>query len=118
MNTIQKLYNLIDTLNLEVLVEIHDQEDLEKIEGFKPKLLGINNRNLETLKVDINTSVEMIPEIQKKFPSSFIISESGINTRTDIEKLTAAGANGFLIGSSLMEAPDIELKLKELMGVN
>ncbi|MHA1384072.1 MAG: indole-3-glycerol-phosphate synthase [Candidatus Helarchaeota archaeon] len=117
LDSIQKLYNLIDKLDLEVILELHDQDDLDKIEGFKPKIIGINNRDLETLKVDINISIELIPEIRKRFPTSIIISESGIYTKEDIKRLSNAGADAFLIGSSIMEAPNIELKIKELMGV-
>ncbi len=112
---LQELYNLAISLNLEVLMEIHDTEDLNRIQGIEPKIIGINNRNLETLKVNLKTTLDMIPRIRNRFPNSIIISESGIYTNQDIKNLLKAGANAFLIGSSIMEAPDIQLKLKELL---
>lgn len=112
---LQELYNLAISLELEVLLEIHDTEDLNRIQGIEPKIIGINNRNLETLKVNLKTTLDMIPRIRNRFPNSIIISESGIYTNQDIKNLLKAGANAFLIGSSIMEAPDIQLKLRELL---
>ncbi|NVM03522.1 MAG: indole-3-glycerol-phosphate synthase [Candidatus Helarchaeota archaeon] len=115
---LQELYNLATSLELEVLLELHDIEDLNRIQGIKPRIIGINNRNLETLKVNLKTTIDLIPLIQDRFPNSIIISESGIYTNQDIKNLLKAGADAFLIGSSIMEAPNIELKLKELVGLN
>ena len=92
--------------------------DLNRIQGIEPRIIGINNRNLETLKVNLETSLDMIPRIQKRFPNSLIISESGIYTNQDIQSLSKAGADAFLIGSSIMEAPDIQIKLKQLLEPN
>lgn len=113
---IRQLYKITISLDLEALVEIHDLLDLEKIQGFTPRIIGINNRDLQNLEVDIKNTIELIPEVRKRFPDAFIISESGIYTRNDIEKLSGAGVDAFLIGSSIMEAPNIQNKLKELMG--
>jgi indole-3-glycerol phosphate synthase len=115
---LKELHDLVSSLDLESLVEIHDLDDLNKIQGIDPKIIGINNRNLETLKVNLNTTLNLIPLIQKKFPDSLIISESGIHTREQVKNLEQAGADAFLIGSSLMESQDIELKLRELRGMN
>ncbi|MHA1380539.1 MAG: indole-3-glycerol phosphate synthase TrpC [Candidatus Helarchaeota archaeon] len=115
---IRELYNLAISLDLEALVEIHDLSDLKKIQGFKPEIIGINNRNLQNLKVEIKNSINIIPEVRNQFSSTLIVSESGIYTRNDIQELTNAGADAFLIGSSIMEAPDIQIKLKTLLGGN
>lgn len=90
-----ELHKLAVSLNLEVLIEIHDTKDLDKIRGIEPQMIGINNRNLENFKVDIKNSLNLIPKVRKIYPNSLIISESGIRTKSDIEKLRNEGADAF-----------------------
>lgn len=98
-------------LGMTVLVEVHDAEELEKISPLDCNCIGVNNRDLKTFKVSLDTSLELGPRIPK---SAKRISESGLNTRDDLEKLARAGYDGFLIGESLMREEDIAKKLREL----
>lgn len=104
-------------LTLTVLLEVHDADTLLTVRsmiGF-PKVgynvLGINNRDLATMKVDINTTSRLAGLLDKKIP---LVAESGIKTRADVEKLKKAGVNAVLIGQTLCESPDITAKFKEL----
>jgi indole-3-glycerol phosphate synthase len=106
-------------LTLTVLLEVHDADTLLTVRsmiGF-PKVgynvLGINNRDLATMKVDINTTSRLAGLLDKKIP---LVAESGIKTRADVEKLKKAGVNAVLIGQTLCESPDITAKFKELFG--
>ena len=104
-------------LTLTVLLEVHDADTLLTVRsmiGF-PKagynILGINNRDLATMKVDINTTSRLAGLLDKKVP---LVAESGIKTRADIEKLKNASVNAVLIGQTLCESPDIKAKFSEL----
>lgn len=109
--------------SLEPLIEIHDIEELNDIRqlydiGFKPKLIGVNNRNLKTLEIDLNTSKEIIPKINSEFGDDIIIvSESGVNTIEDINFLLQYQADAFLVGSSIMKSNNIKEKILSLRGV-
>lgn len=96
-------------LGMDVLVEVHDRPELESALEIGANLIGINNRNLKTLAVSLQTSCDLSNLIP---PDVFAVSESGISTRTDIATLTRAGFGGFLIGESLMRAPDPGQALK------
>ncbi len=107
---LKKLYNLAEDIGLQCLVEAHSSADIEKILPVKPKIIGINNRDLKTLKTSINTTLqlrEMIPEDRT------IVSESGFNTREDIA-LVKGNVEAVLIGSAFMKAEDIEAKIREM----
>jgi indole-3-glycerol phosphate synthase len=99
-------------LGLDALVEIHDREEAEKVLGFDVRLLGINNRDLRTFVTDLNTSLALAAELPRTLT---LVSESGIRTRTDIERLRAAGFNAFLIGEELMRAEDEAAALMALI---
>jgi len=106
-------------LTMTTLVEVHGLDTLLKIRsmvGFPQKqysLLGINNRNLATMQVDINTTSRLAEMVENK---KHLIAESGIKTRADVEKLIAVGVGGVLIGQTLCESPDIAEKFNELFG--
>jgi indole-3-glycerol phosphate synthase len=109
----QKLYSLALKLDLDVLIEIHDADELQRAMALTPlpAMIGINNRNLKTLKVDVNTSFDLITQMPK---DTLAISESGISDRPTIDKLIKAGFDGFLIGEGLMRQIDISAALREL----
>lgn len=88
---------------LDVLVEVHDSRDLERALEADVRLLGINNRNLRTLETDLAVSEHLLPKVP---PAVFAISESGMRDASDVARLRAAGARGFLIGEALMHAED------------
>jgi indole-3-glycerol phosphate synthase len=97
---------------MDVLVEVHDEAELERAAGLKSRLIGINNRNLKTLDVDIATTEKLAGRVP---PGSLIVSESGIGTLADIERLRRAGASCFLVGSSLMRSGDVEAATRALL---
>lgn len=98
-------------LGLEVLLEVHDREELQKAMDLPIKMLGVNNRNLKDFSVDIHRSLELAQYI----PSSMIkVSESGIKTREDVLLLKEQGYNAVLVGEVLVTAPDPGAKLREL----
>ncbi|PMP68211.1 MAG: indole-3-glycerol phosphate synthase TrpC [Thermodesulfobacterium geofontis] len=99
-------------LNLSSLVEIHDKEDLEKALKAGAEIIGINNRNLSTLKININQSLKIFPLIPKGIP---VIAESGYNNPEEIKKIKALGFKGVLIGTSLVKSSNPERKLKEFL---
>lgn len=91
-------------LDLSVLIEVHDEAELQRASRLKSKLLGINNRDLKTLKTDLKTSLIL----SEKVPADYVlISESGIKDSADIELLQQAGINCFLIGEHFMRQKDI-----------
>ncbi|HSR71228.1 MAG TPA: indole-3-glycerol phosphate synthase TrpC [Kiloniellales bacterium] len=91
-------------LGLDVLVEVHDQAELERAIALDCQLIGINNRNLKTLEVDPRTTMSLAPRVPK---DRLVVAESGLKTRADLESLRAAGARAFLIGESLMRRADV-----------
>ncbi|MFA4828576.1 MAG: indole-3-glycerol phosphate synthase TrpC, partial [Thermodesulfovibrionales bacterium] len=105
--------HLAEELGLSVLFEVHDLKELEIALFIDADIIGINNRNLKTMKIDINNTFE----IKKEIPSGkIVVSESGIKTRDDILRLEAAGIDAVLIGTSFMEATDIGKKIEEMFG--
>lgn len=104
---------LAKELELQCLVEVHNRKELERVLKTEASLIGINNRDLNTFKVDLQTTLELAPLIPEEI---VVISESGVHTREDMLVLEEAGVDGVLIGESLMKASSIPLKLKELRG--
>jgi len=100
-------------LGMEALVEVHGEEDVEYALKSAARLIGINNRDLGNFKVDLGTTQHLARQIPK---NRIIVAESGIESRQDILVLKKAGANAFLIGTSIMSSEDIGKKLKELAG--
>jgi indole-3-glycerol phosphate synthase len=106
-------------LTLTCLVEVHDADTLLTVRsmiGFPKKyynLIGINNRNLATMEVDINTTARLAELIDNK---TELVTESGIKSRKDVEMVISAGARAVLIGQTLCEEPDIAAKFRELFG--
>ncbi len=98
---------------MECLVEVHDKDELEKVVETEAAIIGINNRNLDTLETSLETTCQLHPLIPE---GKIIVSESGIKTRADILKLEEAGIDAILIGETLMRSKDIFLKTKELFG--
>lgn len=114
-----KLRNLLDTvhsLGMEALVEVHNLNDLKKALTSGARIIGINNRDLQDFTVELSTTERIVNELvrmnlKEKY---YLVSESGIRTRNDIEYLKKLGINGVLIGESLMRAEDPVAKIKEL----
>jgi indole-3-glycerol phosphate synthase len=105
---------LANGLDMNVLVEVHDEAELERALGLRARLVGINNRNLKTMTTDIAVSERMAAQIP---PERFVVAESGIRDFADIERLKAAGVQGILVGESLMRQDDITKATRALLGV-
>lgn len=104
---------LARALGMDVLVEVHDEAEMQRALALQTPLLGINNRNLKTMVTDIATTQELA---QLCTPDRFLISESGIKTNEDITRLREAGVLGFLVGESLMRQEDVEAAVHRLLG--
>jgi indole-3-glycerol phosphate synthase len=111
----QELGSLSETAagaGLETLVEVHDREELDRALGIGSLIVGVNNRNLKTMAVDLKTSLDLVAAI----PDSVVaVAESGIATGADVRRLRAAGFDAFLVGEHLMRAPDPGLALATLL---
>lgn len=111
---LRELTELATSLQLDTLLEVHDEAELERALRLPVDLIGINNRNLSTFVTDLAVSEQLAGRIPKH---QLAVAESGINCRADIERLQTAGAGAFLIGESLMREDDIEAKLHELIAL-
>lgn len=100
-------------LSLDVLLEVHDERETEVALESGCELIGVNNRDLRTFVTDLGTTERLARLLP---PDRFIVAESGINNRADVERLLQAGAGAFLVGEALMREADIGAKLKELLG--
>ena len=99
-------------LQMEVLVEVHDREELERALETDARIIGINNRNLKTMEVDIATSEELSEDVPEDV---VLISESGIKTTDDAARVAAVGSDAILVGESLMRSEDIAAQMEALM---
>lgn len=110
------LMALAKELGMSVLVEVHDEKELERVLDTDARVIGINNRDLKTFKTDLNTTVRLVPYVPK---DRVLVSESGINTFEDVKFLREHGVDAFLIGEALMREDNMNIgkKLKELRGV-
>jgi indole-3-glycerol phosphate synthase len=99
------------SMNMAVLVEVHDREELQRALKLKTRLLGINNRNLRTFDVTIQTTLDMLTDVPA---DRLLITESGIVSRADVQTMRSAGVHAFLVGETFMRAPEPGLALAEL----
>lgn len=110
---VEEYLHLSRELGLSVLFEVHDHDDLETALRVSADIIGINNRNLKNLKIDLNTTFIL----KKHIPDNkVVVSESGIANRADVLRLQDAGIDAMLIGTAFMESPDIRGKIRELCG--
>lgn len=97
---------------LDVLVEVHDGEELDRALKLKSPLLGVNNRNLKTLTVDITTTEALAARVPT---GKMLVAESGLYTKADLDRMAKCGARVFLVGESLMRQPDVETATRLLL---
>ena len=103
---------------LAVLVEVHDEAELERALVLPPQLLGVNNRNLKTFTVDLATTERLAEKLfqHARRENTLLVAESGLHTRADVDRVARAGAGAILVGESLVRHGDIEAKAAELIG--
>ncbi len=109
---LMKLNRLADQLGLDVLFEVHDLKDVKKVAPLKPKIAGINNRDLRTFEVDLAATEKLAKHFSKK---TILVSESGIFTRADIDRVKKTGTRAVLVGESLMRQPQPGKALRKLV---
>jgi indole-3-glycerol phosphate synthase len=108
------LMRMAGDFSLEVLVEVRDEAELDRALSAGATMIGVNNRNLETLEIDPSTSERLIPLI----PAAVIgVAESGVSSRADVERYAAVGADAVLVGSSISAATDPTAAVRALTGV-
>ena len=110
---LESLFNLARGIDMDVLVEVHDEREMERAARLDPPLVGVNNRNLKTFEVTLETTRDLLP---KRPDGSIFVSESGFSTREELETLRGWGVHAFLIGESLMRAEEPGDALRELVG--
>jgi indole-3-glycerol phosphate synthase len=110
---LKKFHALATDAGLAVLVEVHDEQELERALKISPTLIGVNNRDLKTFKVDLATTEKLAAKAGRE---KILVAESGIHTRADVERLKKCGAKAILVGESLLRGGDIRKKIAELIG--
>ena len=133
---LQKFHSLATETGLTALVEVHDETELGRAMKIGASLIGVNNRDLKTFKVDLATTEQLAaklvesrePRVESRKtsavqpstfdlrPSTLLVAESGIHKRADVERLKRCGANAILVGEALMRGGDIKTKVRELIG--
>lgn len=109
---LKELLSLSHSLELRCLVEVHNEGEVEKAVLSGAEIIGINNRDLNTFSVDINTTRRLRPLVPK---GKIVVSESGIRSKKDVEKMRKWGADAVLVGETLVTADSIQAKIRELM---
>jgi indole-3-glycerol phosphate synthase len=112
---LRALYEEARALDLDCVVEVHDADELERALEVDAEVIGINNRDLDEQRVDIQTTFELMPDVPA---GKTVVAESGISGREELMELDRVGVDAVLIGGALMTAPDPELKTRELTGAD
>ena len=112
------LHALATGAGLAALVEVHDEAELARALKAGAELIGVNNRDLNTFKVDLGTTnaSPCACGLPRRGPTPLLIAESGVHTRADVARLARCGAQAILVGESLVKDADISAKVRELLG--
>jgi indole-3-glycerol phosphate synthase len=110
---LRRFHSLAVEAGLTVLVEVHDEAELNRALAISAPLIGVNNRDLKTFKVDLGTTERLAAKLAGR---ALLVAESGIHTRTDVERLQRCGSGAILVGESLMRGGNIAAKVGELLG--
>ncbi len=116
---LKRLHALATEAGLSVLVEVHDEAELDRAVAIGADLVGVNNRDLKTFKVDLGTTERVAERLRStasaRCQEPLLVAESGIHTREDVERVARCGARAILVGESLMRHVDIDGKIRELL---
>ena len=110
---IRDLKGLAESLGMDVLIEVHDEDDAERALAAEPTLVGVNNRDLSDFTTDLATTERLLPRCHA---ARVRVRESALQTKADIDRAATAGARAVLIGTTFCAAPDVEAKVREVMG--
>ncbi|MFQ6100886.1 MAG: indole-3-glycerol phosphate synthase TrpC [Anaerolineae bacterium] len=110
---LDSLHRLACDLGMAALVEVHDEIELERALAVGPRIVGVNNRDLRTFEVSLETTARLRPLLP---PGVVLVAESGIHTREDVARLAAMGADAMLVGEALVRAVDVGGKVRQLLG--
>lgn len=113
LTCLQDLVGLASEVGLHALTEVHTGEEVHAALGAKAPIVGINNRDLKTFQVSLETTFALLPEIP---PDRVVVSESGITHHGEVTRLEAAGVDAILVGEGLLRARDVEAKVRALLG--
>lgn len=111
--SLSELFEEAKALQMDVLVEVHNEEEVERANALGATMIGVNNRDLSTFQTDLATTERLLPSIRRE---AVKVSESALSTHADIRRAEAAGANAVLIGTAFCAEPDIESKVRAVMG--
>lgn len=109
---LKELYHYAKSLNLEILVEVHNEEEMERAIALNPDIIGINNRNLKTFEIDIATTEKLAKMVTT--PETIVISESAMKAREDVIRVRNVGARAILVGETLMRSQNLAKTFEEL----
>jgi indole-3-glycerol phosphate synthase len=109
----RELSRLANELGMDVLIEVHAAAELDRALRLESRLIGINNRDLKTLQVDLGTTLQLAPRVPA---DRLVVAESGLSAHRDLERLAAVGVRSFLVGESLMREADVERATAALLG--
>lgn len=109
---LRSLYDLTYELSMHALVEVHNAEELERALAIEPRIVGINNRDLRTFDVTLDTTAELAPRVPT---NTLLVAESGIHTASDVRRLADIGVDAMLVGTSLVKAENVGVKVQELV---
>lgn len=112
---LKELETVAQSLRMAVLVEVHDQAELEAALQLQSPLLGINNRNLRTFETRLENTLTLLPQLPS---GKLVVTESGIHTPEDVQRMRAANVNAFLVGEAFMRAPEPGVELARLFGTD
>ena len=110
---LSEYYALAGVLDMDALIEVHDEQEMHRALALSPRLLGVNNRNLKTFEVDIQTTLTLK---QMAPADSLLVAESGLHTQQDIQIIMSHGVSSFLVGEAFMKTDDPGKALSELFG--
>ena len=110
---LKRFHSLANDAGLAALVEVHDENELERALKINPQLIGVNNRDLKTFKVDLATTEKLAAKMDLR--KTLLVGESGINSRADVQQLERCGAKAILVGESLIRDGNIFKKVSELL---
>lgn len=114
LTTARSLAKSSHALGMDVLIEVHNQAELEDALYVDADMIGVNNRNLKTLEIDLATTEALAPQVPDE---CLLVAESGIYSNADIKRMASAGAQAFLVGESLMRQDDLVIATRELLGL-